>query len=547
MSAPIFCRAPSHMRYGRESYFKPKFVSIGPLYYKKIKKQKVIEEAKNECISSFLSKLSTIISKPNADINDLIRMIDINETMKSEVRRWYGKSFHLGDEEFFEMLVRDSCFIILIILDFSRGVDESMFYPGVDIKTVRFDLLLLENQIPFFFLNKVYNFLREINMLRPVQSSENSTSNSPSNSPSSSPQGCTCLCCLPIPAQSHISQSTQTPNQRQSQLPLYPLSQEQSQSSRSLLQSTPQQSQSHTPQSTPEQTTNFIDEFLEELKPFIWLDMPWKFYDHDGLTEPTHLLDLYWKWCTPSPSNGPSIINAPNQPDLSSHTSNDQSINLLNQHDLEIDCWHFPYDNDAARRWEKIHLRSNAPKRIKNADVLYQRAGATFQKREHSEGFDVTFQNGILQIPHLQLDPKQATLLANLVAFEELLNKPSKERLLTSYVLLLDGLINTEKDVELLQRYGIMTNKLGNSQKAYTYFNDIGNVCTVDYEDHYCKKQFDDLNSYYHSKWNNRFAKLRHEYFHSPWAVISLFAGVYLLSLSTIQTYYSISRYYQHH
>ena len=149
-------------------------------------------------------------------------------------------------------------------------------------------------------------------------------------------------------------------------------------------------------------------------------------------------------------------------------------------------------------------LRSNAPKRIKNADVLYQRAGVTFQKREHSKGFDVTFQNGILQIPHLQLDPNQAKLLTNLVSFEELFNKPSKERLLTSYVLLLDGLINTEKDVELLQRYGIMTNKLGNSQKASTYFNDIGNVCTVDYKDHYCKKQFDDLNSYYNSKWNNR-------------------------------------------
>lgn len=69
-------------------------------------------------------------------------------------------------------------------------------------------------------------------------------------------------------------------------------------------------------------TTIFLDEFLKELKPFIWLDMPWKFYDHAGLTEPKHLLDLYWKWYTPPPSNGQSI-NAPNQPDLSSRPSND--------------------------------------------------------------------------------------------------------------------------------------------------------------------------------------------------------------------------------
>ncbi|KAF3338890.1 hypothetical protein FCM35_KLT16361 [Carex littledalei] len=105
---------------------------------------------------------------------------------------------------------------------------------------------------------------------------------------------------------------------------------------------------------------------------------------------------------------------------------------------------------------------SVAPKRVKNANELHLTAGVTFEKREHSKGFGVTFQNGILQIPHLQLDPNQITLLANLVTFKE--PKPSTERLLTSYVLLVDGLINSKKDVELLQRLGLITNNLSSTQ-----------------------------------------------------------------------------------
>ncbi|KAF3338889.1 hypothetical protein FCM35_KLT16360 [Carex littledalei] len=526
MSQPVFSRAPLHMRYSRESYFEPKFVSIGPLYYGKQKEQKVIEKAKEECISYYVSKLPT--STSNLNINDLVKQINVAE-MKDQIHGWYGKSIVLPeDDNLFQMLVTDSCFIIRIILAFSRE-EESLFSPGVDIKTVRFDLLLMENQIPFFILKKVYKFLRDPKMLSPVPDSENSPSISNSQGHKatscvccvfqSSPQGHTTrMCCLPIsfnknnildPEQGHLTQSTLSVEHSQSQT--------QTQSRRHLLQSTTQQSQSHSPhESSPEQTTN-LDEFLKELKPFIWCNMPWQFNKDAKFTEePKHLLDLYWKWCIPSPSNS-QVINATNQ-----------------IHDVGVH-----------ETWVETHLRrSNAPRRIKSAFVLERSAGVNFHKKEHKDGFSVTFRNGILKIPHLQLDPNHATLLANLVAFEEF--KPSKKRFLTSYVLLLDGLISTRKDVELLEQHGVITNKLSSTQKASAYFNDIGNVCSVDYEDHYCKNQFDALNSYYHSNWKRQLAKLRHKYFNSPWAFISFFAGVLLLSLSAIQTGYSIARYYQH-
>ncbi|KAF3338888.1 hypothetical protein FCM35_KLT16359 [Carex littledalei] len=163
-----------------------------------------------------------------------------------------------------------------------------------------------------------------------------------------------------------------------------------------------------------------------------------------------------WKWCIPSTPDGQGNNEQNNPPNDGAHAS-----------------------------WMKIHSRRNAPKRVKNAYELYLTAGVTFEKRAHKDGFGVTFENGILQIPHLQLDPNQITLLANLVAFEEF--KPSTKRLLTSYILLVDGLINTKKDVELLQRLGLFTNKLSSTQMALTYFNDIGNFCSVN-DDHYCQE-----------------------------------------------------------
>ncbi|KAJ4820858.1 hypothetical protein LUZ62_033424 [Rhynchospora pubera] len=365
------------------------------------------------------------------------------------------------------MLVRDSCFIIRIIISLSREETESMFFPGLDIKKLRFDLLLLENQIPYFFLKRVYDFLWERHML--VNESPPSTISS---------------------------------------LPRWLDSKDLDQSQTNGLPQTPSSSST---------SSVYLDQFLRELNPFICLDMPWEFDKYRmQINEPDHLLDLYWKWCLPS--------------DL------DPETYLQNHHDNTFDI-------DRHKSWVKIHLRSNADKRIPNACELYRKVGVKFEKRKHQKGFGVEFHNGILQLPHLKLDQNQTTLLVNLIAFEDF--KPSKDRVLTSYILLLDGLINTKKDVELLQQHGIIHNKLSSIESASTFFNDIGNICSVDYEDHYCRSRFKDLNNYYKSSWNRQFAKLYHTSFSSPWAVISLLVGALLLILAALQTGYTIASYYK--
>lgn len=546
-----FSRAPFNMRYSRKSDFEPKFVSIGPYYYKR-RNLHCMENVKTEFTSYFLKMLQAG-SECDPDVDDLVRELKVLE-LEDQIRKWYGQRIDLQTDDLFRMLVRDSCFIIRIILCLSRDESESMFFPymcnSMDIKKLRFDLLLLENQIPYFFLKRVYDFLKEQEVLPPLSRSQSSlqerdhltqkysclsdlfkkrdsNQHEVNNSPRSTSE------------ESSISNSSSSNNNsnqysrdlkscnlkqiahsnlllHRSCLPNCFQNKDLDRSTNNLLRFTSRKSNIDD-NSNNGSCNNNIDHFLLELKPFICLDMPWEFDIHQmPINEPDHLLDLYWKWCLPS--------NLDRDTYLRNHRDNTSNI-------------------DRHKSWVKIHLRSNADKRIPKASDLYQKAGVTFGKRKHEKGFGVEFRKGILQLPHLKIDSSQTTLLVNLIAFEDF--KPSKDRVLTSYILLLDGLINTKKDVELLQQYGIIHNKLGSIQAASTVFNDIGNICLVDYKDHYCQHLFKDLNDYYKSSWNRQLAKLWHTSFSSPWTVISLLAGALLLILSAFQTVYTICSYYQ--
>lgn len=113
-------------------------------------------------------------------------------------------------------------------------------------------------------------------------------------------------------------------------------------------------------------------------------------------------------------------------------------------------------------------------------------------------------------------------------------------RLFSSYMRLMDALINSEKDVELLQQCGVIYNTLSSHKMATIFFNDIGNFCVVDYNKHLFCKLYKDVHKYYDSSWNHRWASLQRNYFSNPWAGISVVAGATLLILSALQTLYTI-------
>ncbi|XP_078169465.1 UPF0481 protein At3g47200-like [Carex rostrata] len=91
-------------------------------------------------------------------------------------------------------------------------------------------------------------------------------------------------------------------------------------------------------------------------------------------------------------------------------------------------------------------------------------AGVKFSyKRSYEHKFDIKFKRGVIEIPTLKIDSNHKPLYPNLIAFEVCLCY--EYRTLSSYIVLLDLLINTREDVELLQRSGVIENTLPNEEE----------------------------------------------------------------------------------
>ncbi|KAK8261452.1 hypothetical protein V6Z11_D13G189000 [Gossypium hirsutum] len=141
--------------------------------------------------------------------------------------------------------------------------------------------------------------------------------------------------------------------------------------------------------------------------------------------------------------------------------------------------------------------------------------------------FGITFDEGTkeLKIPTLQVDDFTERLFRNYMAYEQFL--PSGQPIyFVDYVVFIDDLINTSKDVERLRKSGIIDNLLGNDEAVTQMFNKLLN-------DH-CEKD-----------WNIWKAKLKKDYFHTPWSPISFLAALVLLLLTILQTIFSILSYNQ--
>ncbi|KAK2976214.1 hypothetical protein RJ640_023421 [Escallonia rubra] len=68
------------------------------------------------------------------------------------------------------------------------------------------------------------------------------------------------------------------------------------------------------------------------------------------------------------------------------------------------------------------------------------------------------------QIPKLCIYDSTEPFLRNLIAFEQC--SPSIPRIITSYAFLMDTLINSKEDVEVLEKAGVLENHLGDSEDA---------------------------------------------------------------------------------
>ncbi|XP_004301824.1 PREDICTED: UPF0481 protein At3g47200-like [Fragaria vesca subsp. vesca] len=166
--------------------------------------------------------------------------------------------------------------------------------------------------------------------------------------------------------------------------------------------------------------------------------------------------------------------------------------------------------------------------------TLLSKAGIKFIESTDCGIMDMDFKDGVFAIPQLSIIESTEPLLRNLIAFEQCCQGRSPK--VTSYVSIMNSLITTSKDMDLLCRKGIIRhydpmffNKLLNDTKLNNFY--FTGLCN-------------EVNKHYIVSWNKWLEKLKRDYFSNPWAITSLVAASIFLVLTLLQTTYTIRQYY---
>lgn len=101
----------------------------------------------------------------------------------------------------------------------------------------------------------------------------------------------------------------------------------------------------------------------------------------------------------------------------------------------------------------------------------------------------------------------------------------------------MDHLIDTADELVLLSKEGIIINDVGSMNEVAKLLNGICNGFFADItEDGDFKEMYQDINEYCKRPINEWRAKLKRDYFSSPWSVIALIAAFLVLCLTIVQT-----------
>ncbi|KAJ6341206.1 hypothetical protein OIU78_009390 [Salix suchowensis] len=181
---------------------------------------------------------------------------------------------------------------------------------------------------------------------------------------------------------------------------------------------------------------------------------------------------------------------------------------------------------------------------IRSAKELKE-AGIRFGKQEESYGLfrGVSFDKGMMKIPCLTVVDTTESLFRNLIAYEQC-SQRHEPLYITDCMILMDCLINTREDVQILRHCGIIENGLGEDEMVCNLFNKLcTNIIMSSRDRFYYAQVFQRVEKHCARRRNVWLAKLWRNYFNSPWSLISFIAAVSLLVLAFLQTLFTIMSY----
>uniref|UniRef100_A0A7N0RCB3 Uncharacterized protein n=1 Tax=Kalanchoe fedtschenkoi TaxID=63787 RepID=A0A7N0RCB3_KALFE len=167
-------RVPTNLLKIHKKAFVPKIISIGPFHYRD-PRLKVMDEHKERylfrLLGGRLSKWTSEkqVSRPPVDGAGSennpagIKLEDLESAMRGlelKTRETYAEAVTMSSESFVEMMVLDGCFIVELLRLFHKSsknkTDDAIFTTRWMLRTLQRDLLMLENQLPFFVLEALF-------------------------------------------------------------------------------------------------------------------------------------------------------------------------------------------------------------------------------------------------------------------------------------------------------------------------------------------------------------------------------------------------------
>ncbi|GFY81757.1 hypothetical protein Acr_01g0015650 [Actinidia rufa] len=143
-------RVPRELRKGNEHYYTPTTVSIGPLHAA----NPSLDTADGQQLKSRALHHLLYRSQSGPTLGSLVQFL---KGIEEETRLCYAEKVDLSSDEFVKMMLLDGCFILALhTSDYPIPVGRER---GLLLQSIQQDLLLLENQLPFFVLEGLFNLV----------------------------------------------------------------------------------------------------------------------------------------------------------------------------------------------------------------------------------------------------------------------------------------------------------------------------------------------------------------------------------------------------
>ncbi|KAI6682388.1 hypothetical protein NL676_036269 [Syzygium grande] len=147
-------RVPEHIREVDEKAYNPRVVAIGP-FHRDRPELRAMETQKLRLYERLMKQ-----------IGDEARDVGLQTAIKKlegRARRCYSEEFDdVSSEEFVQMMLLDGCFIVELMRlyhksnEYGEHLEEPIFATRWMLPNITRDLLMLENQLPFFVLQEIY-------------------------------------------------------------------------------------------------------------------------------------------------------------------------------------------------------------------------------------------------------------------------------------------------------------------------------------------------------------------------------------------------------